>query len=250
MLTATCFVANPPFEIIGHRGASHDAPENTVTAFQLAWEQAADGAECDIRLTKDGQIIACHDATTKRTCCKDLEVVQTTLDQLRLLDAGTWKGAAFQNERLPTLAELLATIPKGKKIYIEVKCGPEIVTPLIKQLESHGKPVSETPVICFDAKVIAELKRQRPDIPAYFLHNPEKISAADLIQQAREIQADGVDVKACPALTAAYAKQVREAGLRLDVYTVNEPAEARRLISIGVQGITTDRPGFLRDQLR
>jgi len=249
VFTAACLTAGPQVELFAHRGASRDAPENTVAAFQLAWKQHADGAECDLRITKDGRIVACHDETTKRTAGIELNIAQTDFAQLRTLDVGSFKGAAFKNERLPLLEELLATIPKGKKIYLEVKCGPEIVPELIRQLEQNQKPAAETPVICFNTAVIAELKRQRPKFPAYLLHNPEKISAKDLVAQAKSIQADGVDLKACPELDDAYAQIIREAGLRLDVWTVNDPAEARRLIKLGVQGITTDRPGFLRESV-
>jgi glycerophosphoryl diester phosphodiesterase len=96
--------------------------------------------------------------------------------------------------------------------------------------------------------VISEVKKRRPDLPAYFLHNPEKISAKELVAEAKTIHADGVDLKACKELNAAYARKIHDAGLRLDVWTVNDPAEARRMIKLGVQGITTDRPQFLREQ--
>src|SRR5262245_24153707 len=102
----------PPLEIIAHRGASHDAPENTVASFQEAWRQKADSAELDIQLTKDGRIVVLHDSTTKRTTGTDLKVSEQTLAELRKLDAGSWKGEKFKGEKLPTLAEMLATAPK------------------------------------------------------------------------------------------------------------------------------------------
>jgi glycerophosphoryl diester phosphodiesterase len=236
-------------EIVAHRGASYDAPENTVAAFDLAWMQGADGAECDLYLTKDGRIIAFHDKTTKRTAGVDLPVALTDFAELRKLDVGAFKGARFQGEKPPTVEELLATAPPGKKVYLEVKCGPEIVPELLRELDRLERPVAETPVICFDAAVIAEVKRLRPDRPAYFLHNPEKIGAVELVALARKIRADGVDLRACAQLDEAYARVVLDAGLRLDVWTVNDVAEAVRLAKLGVRGITTDRPGWLRDGL-
>lgn len=239
-----------PVAIVAHRGASHDAPENTVAAFRLAWEQGADGAECDLYLTGDGRIIAFHDKTTKRTAGVDLPVAQTNFADLRRLDVGSFKGARFRGEQPPTVEELLATAPPGKQVYLEVKCGPEIVPALLRELDRLGRPVGETPVICFGAEVIAEYKRLAPERPAYFLHDPSKIAAGELVDSARRMRADGVDLKACPELDEAYAEAVREAGLRLDVWTVNDVAVARRMAGLGVRGITTDRPAFLREGLR
>src|SRR4051812_29882492 len=99
--------AAPPVEVIGHRGASHDAPENTVASFEEAWRQKADAAELDMYLTKDGKLVVIHDANTKRTTGVDKKVVEQTLDELKKLDAGKWKAEKFAGEKLPTLAEML-----------------------------------------------------------------------------------------------------------------------------------------------
>lgn len=236
-------------EIIAHRGASWDAPENTVSALKLAWEQQADGVEFDIYLTRDGKIVACHDKDTQRTAGVSKFIAESTLAELQLLDVGTWKNVKFAGERIPTLEEMLATRPAGKKVYIEVKCGPEIV-PALNQVLIAGKiPPAETPVICFNSAVIAAMKELRPDLPAYFLVTLQKDTTAEsLISRAREIRADGLDVSANQYLTRELASQIRGAGLRLDVWTVNDAALARTLAEFGVQGITTDRPGWLRQQ--
>lgn len=240
----------PPVEIIAHRGASHDAPENTVAAFRAAWEQHADGAELDIYLTADGHIVACHDKDTMRTARIRLTVAESTLEELRFLDVGHWKGPRFVNERIPTLQEMLATVPENKKVYVEVKCGPEIVPEMLRQLEASGHPPSQTPVICFNADVVAAVKTARPDLPAYWLSDlKEGKTAESLIARAKEIHADGLDLKAGPELDQTFADKVQAAGLRLDVWTVNDPELARRMASIGVEGITTDRPEWLRMKL-
>src|SRR6478752_5983209 len=117
-----------PVEIVGHRGASYDAPENTVASVKLAWEQKADAAEFDVYRTKDGKIVVIHDKDTKRTAGGVNKVVaESTLAELRALDVGKWKGEKYAGERIPTLAEVLATVPAGKKVFIEVKPGPEVV---------------------------------------------------------------------------------------------------------------------------
>ena len=87
--------------IIAHRGASHEAPENTLAAFRLAWEEQADGIEGDFYLTSDGQIVCIHDKTTKRVAPKqpELTVAKSTLKQLRSLDVGSWKNPRYAAER-------------------------------------------------------------------------------------------------------------------------------------------------------
>ncbi len=238
-------------KIVGHRGASFDAPENTVSAVKLAWEQQADGAEFDIYLTKDQQIVACHDANTKRTAGGISKVIaESTLEELRTLDVGTWKNAKFAGEKIPTLDEILATVPAGKKVYIEVKCGPEIVPGLLRTLKNTEITPAQIVVICFNADVIAAVKKADSTLTAYWLVDVKKGPAVEgLIQKAKEIHADGLDLSAAPALDAAYAQKIHEAGLNLDVWTVNDVAVAKRMIEIGVQGITTDRPEWMREQL-
>ena len=85
MLIAASNLWSAPVEIIGHRGASHDAPENTLASIKLAWEQGADAAEFDVFLSKDGQIVVIHDKDTKRVAGVDKPVVQQTLEELRKL---------------------------------------------------------------------------------------------------------------------------------------------------------------------
>jgi glycerophosphoryl diester phosphodiesterase len=249
--------ADPRVEIIAHRGASHDAPENTVAALKLAWQQNADAAEFDVYLTRDGEIIALHDKDTERTAGVKKLVAECTLPELRKLDVGKWKDPKFAGERVPTLAEMLATVPAGKKVFVEVKCGPEIVPALVRGLTASKLKPEQTPVISFNADVIAAVKKAQPDLPAYWIvglkPNKKKKdpppTAEELIAKAKQIKADGLDLQAAPVLDKAYADKVKAAGLRLYVWTVNDVEEARRMVEIGAEGITTDRPGWLREQL-
>lgn len=96
--------------IIGHRGASRDAPENTLASFRLAWSHRADGIEADFRLAADGTIVCMHDATTGRTTGENLEIAAATAEELRCLDAGTWKGSAWSGAVVPTLDEVLLSL--------------------------------------------------------------------------------------------------------------------------------------------
>lgn len=242
-------------EIIAHRGASADAPENTVAAIKLAWTQSADASEFDVFLSRDGKIVVIHDADTKRVAGVDRKVVDQTADELRALDAGSWKNARFKGEKIPLLEEMLATVPPGKRVFIEVKCGPEIMPELDRVLKASKLKPEQTPIISFHAPVVAAVKKTRPDLAAYWIvsldkKNAEPPPAVDLIKKAKAVQADGLDLSASKSLDKAYAEAIKSAGLKLYVWTVNDLAVARRMIDLGVDGITTDRPGWLRENLK
>jgi glycerophosphoryl diester phosphodiesterase len=255
-LAAPATAAEPPkVEIVGHRGASFDAPENTVASVKLAWEQKADAAEFDVLLSKDGNIVVIHDANTKRVAGVDRPVVSQTLEELRELDVGKWKNAKFAGEKIPTLEEVLATVPAGKRVFIEVKCGPEIVPELDRVLKASKLKPEQTAVISFSAEVIAAVKKARPALQGYWVvnlapKNQKPRNAEELIAKAREIKADGLDLSATPAiLDKAFGAKVKAAGLNLYVWTVNDPQLAKQMIDAGVESLTTDRPGWLREQI-
>ena len=147
--------------IVAHRGASFDAPENTLPAFKLAWKLGADAVEGDFLLSKDGHIVCVHDKKTKKVADQNLEVVHSTLKELQALDVGSWKHEKFSGTSIPTLPQVFATVPKGGKIYVEIKCGPEIVPALIKEIQRSGLSDEQVILICFNAEVIREFKKAR-----------------------------------------------------------------------------------------
>ena len=107
--------------LMAHRGESFIAPENTLSAFKMAWDKGAKAVELDCYLTKDHKIVVMHDASTKRTGGVDLVAKDTDSAELRKLDLGKWKGEQFAGEKMPFLSEVLATIPKGGKLFVEIK---------------------------------------------------------------------------------------------------------------------------------
>lgn len=245
-------------EIVGHRGASYDAPENTLSALKLGWEQQADAVEFDVFLSKDGQIVLSHDADTKRAAGVDKKIVEQTYAELRHLDVGSWKSQKFAGERIPLLSEALATIPAGhKRVFIEVKCGPEIMPELKRVLDEANRPAAETAIISFNKDVVAAAKKTVPACKAYWIVSVKKDKQTgewnhtvdSLIQTAKDLQADGLDLSACDLIDLDFGSKVKSSGLELLVWTVNEVKVARQMIAAGVQGITTDRPQWLRDEL-
>src|SRR5262245_9603118 len=104
-------------EIIAHRGASHDAPENTLAAVRLAWEQGADAVEVDVHLSRDSRLVVIHDPTTKRTGNIRCRVLDRTFDELRRIDVGWWKGLRWERETIPCLESVIKTIPRNKRLF-------------------------------------------------------------------------------------------------------------------------------------
>jgi glycerophosphoryl diester phosphodiesterase len=248
----------PKVEIVAHRGASYDAPENTLSSIRLGWEQRADAVEFDIYLSKDGQIVLAHDKDTERTAGVKRLIVEQTAEELRKLDVGRWKNAKYAGERIPLLTEVLPTIPKGKRVFIEIKCGPEIVPELVRILKQSGHPPAALPIICFQEDVVAACKKALPQHQVYWLVSIKRDkqtgewnhTADELISRARQLGADGLDLSACDFIDAPFGMRVRAAGLGLYVWTVNDVAVARQMIAAGAQGITTDRPAWLRERLQ
>jgi glycerophosphoryl diester phosphodiesterase len=245
-------------EIVAHRGASFDAPENTLASFQLGWKQNADAVELDVMLSKDGRIVVIHDNNTKRLAGLDRPVAEQTLAELRQLDVGKWKDETFSGEKIPLLSEVLATIPDGKRLFIEVKCGAEIVPELVRELKAAGKKSEQTAIIGFSSEVMAAVKQALPNLQVYWIvsikpdpkSDKNPITADELIATAKRIHADGFDLSACDLIDKAFGDKVRAAGLKLAVWTVNDPAVARAMQAAGVESLTTDRPGWMREQLR
>jgi glycerophosphoryl diester phosphodiesterase len=244
-------------DIIGHRGASHDAPENTLASFRLAYEQKADAAELDVYLTRDGQAMVIHDANTKRTTGTDRVVKDSTLAELRELDAGAWKGDQWKGEKLPTLAEAIATIPDGHRLFLEIKCGPEILPELVRVVKASGKKPAQLPIISFNYDAVKQAKTLLPDHEISFLAGSKSDkttgqppSIDDLIAKTKAAGLDGLDLHFGFPIDEALVGKVHAAGLKLYIWTVDDPVVARKLAGAGVDGITTDRPGWLREQLR
>lgn len=254
---AASLVAAATPEIIAHRGASHDAPENTLSAIRLAWEQHADAVEFDVYLSKDGRIVLMHDADTKRTAGVARKVVDQTFAELRQLDVGAWKDARYRGERVPSLAEALAEIPNGKRAFIEVKCGPEIVPELKRVVQASKLDDDQMAVISFQAEVVAAAKQALPHLKAYWIVDPKPATkdkpapwtADTLLAKARAVHADGLDLSVQPIVTADFIRRAKGDNLPVYVWTVDDADVARKMAAAGVHGITTNRPGWLREQL-
>jgi glycerophosphoryl diester phosphodiesterase len=244
-------------EIIAHRGASYDAPENTLSAMKLAWKQNADAIELDLWLSRDGEIVVFHDSDTKRFDTVARKVPSLTWREMQSLDVGGWKGAQFKDERIPTLESILASIPPGRRAVLEIKCGPEIVPELERVLRTARRDPKELAIISFNFDTLLECRKTFPGIPHLFLYDYKKDARtgsfpelAPLIERAKAAKFDGLNLQFRWPINKEFVAQVKSAGLQLFVWTVDDAAVAKRLVEAGVDGITTNRPEWLREQLK
>ena len=251
--------------IIAHRGASGEAPENTMVAFKLAWELGADGIEGDFHLTRDGHIVAIHDKdTNKVTKGKNkLIVKKTSLKELQSLDVGSWKNETYSKARIPTLEDVIDSLPEGKKFFIEIKCGTEIMKPLINviDLKVKERPNLKTNIsfISFDKDVIKSCRTQWPDIEANYLESYKKIKGIskwapnenEVFRLLKLSLASGIGTQANKeVLNPKFIKRLRLNQLSFHCWTINDVETARHFRDLGVDSITTDFPKRIRDGLK
>ncbi|MDX1953014.1 MAG: glycerophosphodiester phosphodiesterase [Verrucomicrobiota bacterium] len=245
-------------EIIAHRGASYDAPENTLAAFRLGFEQGADAIELDVHLSKDSQLIVLHDPDTKRTGGVETRVAEQVAAELQKINVGefgTWKGRGF-SEKIPLLQEVFPLVPKDKRLFIEIKSGLETVPPFVKVIRESKLSPRQLPIITFKVEVAREIKRLLPEHEVSFLHSWKKNEESgeyprieELISRAREAKLDGLDLQYGFPINKAFVDKVHAAGLKLYTWTVDDPEVGRAHQAAGVDGITTNRPQWLRSQL-
>ncbi|MHC4111747.1 MAG: glycerophosphodiester phosphodiesterase family protein [Planctomycetota bacterium] len=241
-------------EIIAHRGASYLAPENTMASVTLGWEKKAD-VEIDVHLSKDNRIVVIHDASTKHITGTDLKVKETTSRELRKLDYGSFKGEKFAGEPMPFLADVLKTIPPERKLYVEIKCGKEIL-PFLSRLIIESGRMSQIVIIGFDIELVTSSK-ELIDVPTYWLNGTDKVKETEewiphdpkLVQMVKDRGLDGLDVHYA-GVTKEFVDAVKASGQKLYIWTVDDPQEAKRLVELGVSGITTNRPAWLREQIK
>lgn len=244
-------------EIIAHRGFSARAPENTLGAFQLAWENGTDACELDVYLTADGKTAVIHDKDTKRTAGVMLDVAKSAQTALTALDAGSWKDKKWAKEKIPTLEQALATLPQGKqRFFIEIKCGAEIVPELKRILEPMRARADQLAIIAFKRDAAAESKKAMPWMKVYRLasgktKDKKPTDLTQLIADTKADKLDGLDLGMADfPWDEAMVKQIRDAGFGLYVWTVNKPVDVKRFASLGVDGITTDDPVMAREALK
>lgn len=234
-------------DIIAHRGSSARAPENTLAAFRLAWQQGADGIELDVHLSRDQRIMVHHDPDTARCAGVRYPLAETDSAILRRLDVGRWKHAEYAGQTIPLLEEVLDEVPDGRHVLIEIKCGREVIPVLQRTLIPPITNRIAVALISFHWDVMAECRAGFPALPCYpVVAAPQSPGSGgitgfdpELIQRARGYAGLDLDHR---GLDAGFAAAAREAGLELLTWTVNDPARFAFLNRLGVSAVTTDCP--------
>ena len=291
------YPAIPCSPTVAHRGNSAAAPENTFAALWSAVAVGADGCEFDLRATKDGEIILLHDATLNRTTNVPAELVDgkpvpvaadtLTLEEIRQLDAGSWKSKIFAGQRIPTFHEVLeyfrevntpapdetadtatkttteettegtkgspaentATKQRACTLVVELK-DAGIEAAALREIHEAGME-EHCVIIAFSKDAVKTVRKLAPQIPVAWLWGGDwKGTEAELVEMlyaaAVELDTNLLDLEH-GTLTEPVVRALRERGITVWAWTVDDPQRAGQLRSWGVESITTNRPDACRE---
>ena len=246
--------------ILGHRGASALAPENTLAAFSRAICDGADGIEFDVRLARDQVPVVIHDATLKRTAGIDRSVSQLTAAELQEIDVGRWFAARTQltepytPARLPTLAEVFELYSSNRGVlYVEMNCDAEEGAALaasVVRLTRDSRMADRVVVESFDLAAIAAVKRLDKGIRTAALFEPKlsrPISTIRRLKMVEIAQSVGADEIALHHTLAGerVIEKARGEGLDVVLWTVDDPRWIARARSLGVKALIANDPGMM-----
>jgi glycerophosphoryl diester phosphodiesterase len=244
---------NKEFLIIAHRGESCDAPENTLASINLAWKRDADAVEIDVQLTKDEKIVLIHDKTTLRTGSKYKRIASNNYDELLKIDVGKFKDTKWKNKKIPLLDNVIDTIPGNKILFVEIKSDERIIKQLQNLIEQKNINHAQIKFIGFNIITMKLLKEAFPEIGAYWIvegkNYKSKENLKETIRKCKSAKLDGLDVQARKYLNKDVIHSVKNSGLRIYTWTVDDPERAKQLHFDGIDGITTNRAGWLKDRL-
>lgn len=226
---------------IAHRGASGRFPENTLRAFNAAIDAGAQMCELDVQLTSDGALVVIHDETVERTTDGGGAVRAMTLAELKRLDAGVRFGAEFKGERIPTLEEVVALAEGCCGLNIEIKSAG--VERKVCELIVERGALATAMISSFDWGALAVVRHLEPRVRIGMLASQWP---ARLVGAAFELKTESINPRA-DMVTEDLCIAAHERNLSVYTWTVDEPAEMRRLIAFGVDGIMTNYPERLRE---
>jgi glycerophosphoryl diester phosphodiesterase len=236
--------------VLGHRGASAEAPENTLAAFRLAMAQGADGVELDVWRCATGEVVVIHDEDLARVAGAPLRVEASPLAALRAFDVGAWKGERFRGERIPLLSEVLDALPDAiVNVELKSRGGRDLglahaAAEVIWRAGAGGRVV----VSSFDWRLLAAYRLASPDVPAGLLFEPSRAWRLRTFLGIRALRPAAIHPDRAVA-TDARVRRWSARGLAVNVWTVDDPAEAARLGRAGAAAIITNVPARVREAL-
>lgn len=236
---------------IAHRGESHDAPENTLASINLAWDRKVPAVEIDVRVSRDREAMVIHNATTGHMAGTDWRISRRTCADLRTLDFGLKRGPAWTGLTIPTLSEVLDTVPSGGRLLIEIKAGPEAVDPIRAALAASKIRPEQITLIAFKRSVLTRAAEAMPACDTAWITALKKNSgdtarlAARLAGLTRRAGFRAINLGVDANTDLAIIGDLKALGLSVFCWTVNDRRFARRLIRAGIDGITSDRAAWL-----
>jgi glycerophosphoryl diester phosphodiesterase len=240
--------------IIGHRGASAVAPENTLAAFREAIAVGADGIEFDVRLTRDGVPVVIHDNTLRRTGGLSQRIADLTWAEVAKVDVGSWFSRSFANETVPGLAELFTLFESNNStLYLEMKCDSAAeYAPLAKaccELIAQRELKERVVIECFQLpalRIVSELSSDIKTVALFepSISNPSVLSDQSIINKATDVGAVALALHHRLARRSLVEK-AKAAGMHVAVWTVDDPAWLERAHSLGIDALITNNPAKL-----
>jgi glycerophosphoryl diester phosphodiesterase len=231
--------------VLGHRGASADAPENTLAAFRLAMAPGADGVALDVWRCATGEVVVIHDEDARRVAGAPLRVPDASFAALRGLDVGAHRGERFRGERVPRLEEVFEALP-GAVVNVELKSRGRdlrLARAAADAIRAAGA-ADRVVVSSFDYRLLLAFRLAAPDLPAGVLFDGEDPGPAWAWLATRLLRPAAVHPERTQ-VTPARARRWAARGLAWNVWTVDDPAEAARLAALGATAVITNAPGTI-----
>ena len=233
-------MANAAVMAIAHRGASAEAPENTVAAFDEAIRLGARAVEMDVRLCKDGIPVILHDPTVDTTTNGTGAVADLTRLDLLRFDAGSWKHPRFAGTRIPLLTEALQAVSDDAIAVLELK---EAIDPkMLRRILDEFAPRDRSIMLSFEYDILKAVRREMPHAALGLLSDSWQ---PDLPERCVTLGA-GILALNTGALSIERIRSAREQHLRVWTYTPNDAGSVAACAAIGVEGIITDHPELIR----
>ena len=246
-ICSACAYSQPV--IIAHRGDNKFAPENSIEAACIAWKNGLKFVECDIYETPAGMVCIHGKWELKSLAGCEKEIAQLTEEDLKTLNLANNKkwGGKFQTVRIPTLDQIMATVPADGTLVLEMKSYSQAYARKVDDArKAAGLKKEQILLISFDANAIKDFNSKYKGYKSLWLYsvrfeNGKYIPTSDeAVKKCREIGAMGVNIGNSGLIGADYVYEVKKSGMKFYVWTVNSREEFMRLMNFGVDGITTD----------
>lgn len=237
--------------VLGHRGSSREAPENTLAAFRLALAQGADGVELDVWRCASGEVVVFHDQDARRIAGSPLRIPAASLAELKALDVGAHRGERFRGERMPRLEEVLEALPAAV-VDVELKSarlGDPRLGRAVARILRDRRAGERAVVSSFDWALLAAFRLAAPEVATGLLFQARS-AWRRLVGPAAALLRPQALHPELALVTEARARAWTAAGRPMVVWTVDEPAQVERMCALGAAAVITNVPERARQAVR